>query len=92
VRTSPRCTARRSPRETIFKITDAVLTEMAEWLNRPLEYVYAAVFIDAVVVEIRDGKVTNRPWIRLRFRGCIASLHSEKPAGSSGDGLLDVAQ
>jgi transposase-like protein len=34
---------------------------MAEWLNRPLERVYAAVFIDAIVVKIRDGQVTNRP-------------------------------
>jgi putative transposase len=48
-------------RETISKITDAILGEMAEWLNRPLEQVYAAVFIDAIVVKIRDGQVTNRP-------------------------------
>ena len=32
-------------RETVSKITDAILTEMADWLNRPLEQVYAAVFI-----------------------------------------------
>ncbi len=32
-------------RETISKITDAILAEMADWLNRPLEQVYAAVFI-----------------------------------------------
>jgi len=48
-------------RETISKITDAILAEMAEWLNRPLEQVYAAVFIDAIIVKIRDGQVTNRP-------------------------------
>jgi putative transposase len=48
-------------RETISKITDAILGEMADWLNRPLEQVYAAVFIDAIVVKIRDGHVTNRP-------------------------------
>jgi putative transposase len=48
-------------RETISKVTDAVLEEMADWLNRPLEQVYAAVFIDAIVVKIRDGQVTNRP-------------------------------
>jgi putative transposase len=48
-------------RETVSKITDAILEEMAEWLNRPLEQVYAAVFIDAIVVKIRDGQVTNRP-------------------------------
>jgi putative transposase len=48
-------------RETVSKITDTILEEMADWLNRPLEQVYAAVFIDAIVVKIRDGQVTNRP-------------------------------
>jgi putative transposase len=49
-------------RETISKITDAVLEEMAEWLNRPLDRVYPVVFIDAIVVKVRDGQVTNRPF------------------------------
>jgi putative transposase len=48
-------------RETISKITDAVLAEMTDWLNRPLERVYPVVFIDAIVVKLRDGQVTNRP-------------------------------
>ena len=34
---------------------------MTEWVNRPLEGVYAAVFIDAIVVKIGDGQVANRP-------------------------------
>ena len=29
-------------RETVSRITDRILEEMAEWLNRPLERVYAA--------------------------------------------------
>lgn len=48
-------------RETISKITDRVLGELAEWQNRPLERVYPVVFIDAIVVKIRDGQVANRP-------------------------------
>jgi len=48
-------------RETISKITDRVLDDMADWANRPLERVYPVVFIDAIVVKIRDGQVTNRP-------------------------------
>jgi transposase-like protein len=48
-------------RETISKITDAIVGEMTEWLNRPLERVYPVVFIDAIVVKLRDGQVTNRP-------------------------------
>lgn len=49
-------------RETISKITDGVLEEMSEWLNRPLDRVYPVVFIDAIVVKVRDGQVTNRPF------------------------------
>ena len=48
-------------REQVSKITDAILGEMAEWMTRPLERVYPVVFIDAMVVKIRDGQVANRP-------------------------------
>jgi putative transposase len=48
-------------KETISRITDKVVVEMEEWCNRPLESVYAAVFIDAIVVKVRDGQVCNRP-------------------------------
>lgn len=48
-------------KDTVSRITDRVLAEMAEWWSRPLEKVYAAVFIDAIMVKIRDGQVRNRP-------------------------------
>jgi transposase-like protein len=48
-------------KETISRITDRVIEEMNEWQNRPLDPVYAAIFIDAVHVKIRDGQVANRP-------------------------------
>jgi putative transposase len=47
-------------RETISKITDAVLEEMAGWLARPLDRVYPVVFTDAIHVKVRDGQVANR--------------------------------
>jgi transposase-like protein len=47
-------------RETISKITDAVLEEMTGWLARPLDRVYPVVFIDAIHVKVRDGQVANR--------------------------------
>jgi hypothetical protein len=47
-------------RETISKITDAVLEEMSSWLARPLDRVYPVVFIDAIHVKVRDGQVANR--------------------------------
>jgi transposase-like protein len=46
---------------TITAITDRVMDGMAEWQNRPLDRVYPVIFIDAINVKIRDGKVANRP-------------------------------
>ena len=40
--------------DTITRITQAVMAELEEWQNRPLD-VYPVVFIDAIVVKIRDG-------------------------------------
>ena len=48
-------------RDTVSRITDRVLEEMHTWWARPLERIYAAVFIDAIMVKIRDGQVRNRP-------------------------------
>lgn len=48
-------------KDTVSKITDRVIEEMQAWWQRPLERVYAAVFIDAIMVKIRDGQVRNRP-------------------------------
>src|SRR3954451_15388272 len=44
-------------KDTISRITDRVIAEMAEWMARPLEKVYAVVFIDAISVMVRDGQV-----------------------------------
>jgi putative transposase len=48
-------------RETVSKITDQVLEEMASWMARPLDEVYPVIFIDAIVVKVRDGQVRNKP-------------------------------
>jgi len=48
-------------KETVSRITDKVIEEMQAWQARPLDEVYAAVFIDAIVVKVRDGQVANRP-------------------------------
>lgn len=49
-------------KETVSRITDKVIGEMEEWRSRPLDAVYAAVFVDAIVVKVRDGQVANRPF------------------------------
>jgi putative transposase len=48
-------------RDTISRITDAVVEDMVAWQSRPLDAVYPVVLIDAIVVKIRDGQVANRP-------------------------------
>jgi putative transposase len=48
-------------KDTISRITDTVVEEMTEWRNRPLDRVYPVIFIDAIVVKVRDGQVVNRP-------------------------------
>ena len=48
-------------RDTICRITDAVVEDMVAWQNRPLDRVYPVILIDAIVVKIRDGQVANRP-------------------------------
>lgn len=48
-------------RETVSRITDKIVDEQAQWSTRPLDAAYAAVFIDAIVVKVRDGQVANRP-------------------------------
>jgi putative transposase len=49
-------------KDTISRITERVLEEMAEWRSRPLDRVYPVLIIDAIVVKVRDGQVTNRPF------------------------------
>ena len=47
--------------DLISAVTDAVLEEVAEWQNRPLDACYPLVFFDALRVKIRDeGFVRNK--------------------------------
>ncbi|MFM7145048.1 MAG: transposase [Actinomycetales bacterium] len=58
-----------------------VLAEMADWQGRPLDAIYPVVFIDAMVVKIRDGMVANRP-----VYCAIARYRSEREQGHPGPG------
>jgi putative transposase len=45
----------------ISEVTDAVMEEVRVWQSRPLEPVYAIVYLDALVVKMRhEGRVENR--------------------------------
>ena len=47
--------------DLVSAITDAVLEEVAEWQNRPLDACYPLIFFDAIRVKIRDkGFVRNK--------------------------------
>lgn len=47
--------------DTISKVTDAVAEEVLAWQTRPLEAFYPVIYLDALVVKIRDGThVANR--------------------------------
>ncbi len=47
--------------ETISKVTEAVAEEVLIWQSRPLEAFYPVIYLDALVVKIRDGAhVANR--------------------------------
>jgi transposase-like protein len=48
-------------KQTISTITDRVLEGLSEWQARPLDPIYPVVFIDCIVVKVRDGQVANRP-------------------------------
>jgi putative transposase len=41
--------------ETISKITDQVADEVLAWQHRPLESLYPVIYLDAIIVKIRDG-------------------------------------
>ena len=74
-------------KETISRITDKVIEEMNDWAVRPLDQTYAAIFIDAIVVKVRDGQVANRPF----YAAIGVSLAGDRDilglwAGTGGEG------
>ena len=47
--------------DTVSVVTDAVLDEVKAWQTRPLDAVYPIVYIDALMVKVRDGaQVRNK--------------------------------
>src|SRR5436190_1022269 len=47
-------------RELISKVTDGVIDDARAWAARPLEDVYPVIFLDALVVKIREGGTVQR--------------------------------
>jgi transposase-like protein len=63
--------------DLISKITDAVLEDAKQWQQRPLDAVYPIVYLDALIVKIRDGQ-------SVRNHACYLAI------GVNTDGERDV--
>jgi putative transposase len=64
-------------RDLISRVTDAVMDDVRAWAQRPLEDVYPVVFLDCMVLKIREGGSVQR-------RACYLAL------GVTVDGDRDV--
>jgi putative transposase len=51
--------------EFISSVTDAVMSEVAAWQNRPLELIYPVIFFDALRVKIREDAVVRNKAVYL---------------------------
>ena len=50
----------------ISKITDAVIDKVTEWQSRPLDAIYPIVYLDYIVLKIRqDNRVLPNPFTSL---------------------------
>jgi putative transposase len=67
----------RVGRDLISRVTDAVMDDVRAWQQRPLEDVYPVIFLDALVLKIREGGSVQR-------RACYLAL------GLTVDGERDV--
>jgi putative transposase len=54
-----RCYGTEVSADTISTITDEVLEEVKAWQTRPLDEVYPIVYVDALMVKIRDGSTVR---------------------------------
>jgi putative transposase len=64
-------------RDLISRVTDAVMDDVRAWARRPLDDVYPVIFLDALVLKIREGGSVQR-------RACYLAL------GLTVDGERDV--
>jgi putative transposase len=47
-------------RDLISRVTDGVMDDVRDWAKRPLEDIYPIVFLDCMVLKIRDGGTVQR--------------------------------
>ena len=78
-------------RDLISRVTDAVMDDVREWGKRPLEDIYPIVFLDCMVLKIREGgtssaaRCTSRSASRSTATATCSACGSRRPrARSSG--------
>ncbi|MGH7358622.1 MAG: IS256 family transposase [Candidatus Rokuibacteriota bacterium] len=54
-------------RDTISRVTDAVLADVEAWCTRPLDQVYPIVYFDALMVKVREDR-------SVRTRACYLAI------------------
>jgi putative transposase len=54
-------------RDLISRVTDAVMDDVRAWAQRPLDDVFPVVFLDCMVLKIREGGTVQR-------RACYLAL------------------
>jgi putative transposase len=65
----------------ISNVTDAVIEEVKQWQNRPLDELYPIVYLDALMVQVRDeGHVQNKAIY------VVLGVNLEVAEGSAGAG------
>jgi Transposase, Mutator family len=65
-------------RDTISRVTDAVLEDLEAWRTTPLEAVYPIVYFDCLIVKVREDR-------RVRSRACYLAVGVtvDRPASST---------
>jgi putative transposase len=77
-------------RDLISRVTDAVMDDVREWGKRPLEDIYPIVFLDCMVLKIREGATVQRralypsPWAsRSMVTATCSACGSRRPRAQS---------
>jgi putative transposase len=61
--------------DLISRVTDGVMDDVREWAKRPLEDIYPIVFLDCMVIKVRDGGTVQR---RALYLGLGVTLDGER--------------
>jgi hypothetical protein len=68
-------------KDTVTRITDTVLAEMADWQNRPLDRVYPVLFVD--VISSRSATATSPTGPSTWWLASPSTEHATSSAGGS---------